>query len=295
MPRYRSTSGTMSLGFPPFRGMVKWLVLVNCGIYLLQAFLNIAHVVPEGVVFAVFGLIPAAVVHGIVNYGGGVYGGFWQVFTYLFIHHDVFHVLFNMLTLWMLGAMLESDWGTKRFREFYFYCGIAAALVTVAVSYTGAFGLSPTIPTVGASGAIYGILIAFGMLYGDMEMFLFPLPITIKAKYLVAIWIFITLAVTFSGPAGGVATIAHLGGLVFGWLYVKYLPRRGLGFIFSERYYGIRNQYFRWKRQRAARKFEVYMRKHHDDPQRHYFDEHGNYRGDAPSRSERDDDKPWMN
>jgi membrane associated rhomboid family serine protease len=266
---------------------------VNCGIYLLQAFLNITGLVSQNTVFVVFGLIPYAVVHGVLSIGP-VYGGAWQLVTYLFIHHGVFHVLFNMLTLWMLGSMLEGDWGAKRFREFYLYCGIGAALVTIAVSYTGAFGMAPTQPTVGASGAIYGILIAFGMLYGEMDMFLFPLPITIKAKYLVAIWIFIALAATISEGPGGVANIAHLGGLVFGWIYVKFLPRRGLGSAFSERYYSLRNQYYRWKRARAARKFEVYMRKHQDDPQRHYFDEHGNYRG-QDSNHPGDDNKPWVN
>jgi hypothetical protein len=95
-----------------------------------------------------------------------------------------------------------------------------------------------------------------------------------KAKYMVAIIIFIALVGALQ-DAGGVANIAHLGGLLFGFVYVKFLPRQGLRFLFSERYYSLRNSYYRWKRRRAARKFEVYMRKHNRED---YFDEYGNYR-----------------
>ena len=282
MPRYGTSNITLS--FPPFRGMVKLLVLINAAIYLVMALLRASGSGFGAAAMLMLGLVPDAVMHGWV----------WQVVTYLFIHSGFFHVLFNMLTLWMFGATLEQDWGSKRFREFYFFCGIGAALITMAVSYTRVLGLAPTQLTVGASGAVYGILMAFGILYGDQQMFLFPLPIAIKAKYVVGILAFIALAGAVSPDAGGIANFAHLGGLLFGWIYVKFLPRRGLGFLFSERYYGVRNSYFRWKRARAARKFEVYMRKHNDDPKRQYFDEHGNYRGQDPDPSG-DDRKPWVN
>src|SRR5262249_4785868 len=144
--------------------------------------------------------------------------------------------------------------------------------------YTGLGGVSPGTPTVGASGGIYGILMAFGLLYGDREIYLFPFPIGIKAKYFVAGIAFVALVSAISAAAPGrgeaVAYFAHLGGLIFGFIYIKFLPRRGLAFGTSERYFGWRNAYYRWKRRRAARKFEVYMRKHNREVT---FDEHGNY------------------
>jgi len=142
----------------------------------------------------------------------------------------------------------------------------------VAIAYLGLLpplsflGISPVTATLGASGAIYAVMVVFAMLHGDQEFIMFPLPISIRAKYLVGILIFISLAGTFQGfsTAGrgeAVAYIAHLGGALFGWLYVRVVPRRGLGFSFSERYFGMYNAYHRWKRRRAARKFEVYMRR----------------------------------
>src|SRR6201998_2937282 len=105
----------------------------------------------------------------------------------------------------MFGSQEEQDWGSRKFLEFYFFCVVGAALLTLAVGYTPLPGASPTVPTIGASGGIYGLLIAFGMLYGDREVFMFPIPFLIKAKYLVAILIFIVLVSTFQPSGGGVA------------------------------------------------------------------------------------------
>ena len=154
---------------------------------------------------------------------------------------------------------------------------MGAALTTIAVSYTGLGGITPNTTTVGASGGVFGILMAFGMVYGDNQIMLFPIPISMKAKYFVAGIAFITLLEAISAASGrgqAVAYFAHLGGLLFGFLYVKFVPKRGVMFGASERYFGLRNSYYRWKRRRAARKFEVYMRKHNREVT---FDEHGNY------------------
>src|SRR5205085_12445547 len=144
------------------------------------------------------------------------------------------------------GGTLERDWGSKQFLEFYFYCVVGAALTTIAISYTHFLGMSPNQLTVGASGGVYGLLMAFGMLYGEQEMFMFPLPFLIKAKYMIAVLIFIAMAGAVS-DAGGIANFAHLGGLLFGFLYIKFAPRRGLGFLFSEMFFGWRNRYYKWK------------------------------------------------
>jgi hypothetical protein len=104
---------------------------------------------------------------------------------------------------------------------------------------------------------------------------MFPLPFTMKARYMVIIWLLIALYFSLAPGPLGIASIALLGGALFGLIWIKFMPARGLGFYFSERYYGVRNNYYRWKRRRAARKFEVYMRKH-DRSQ--YFDEYGNFK-----------------
>jgi membrane associated rhomboid family serine protease len=259
---------TLTLSFPPFTKAVKWLILINAGVFLLTTLLQAFGPAVGNVVSLVFSLVPSLVVRG----------WFWQLVTYSFLHVGLFHILFNMLWLWMFGAQLETDWGKNKFLEFYFFCVVGAALTTIAVSYTGVGGVTPSTSTVGASGGVLGILMAFGLIYGDQEIMLFPIPFSIRAKYFVAGIAFIELisAINAAAPGRGqgIAYIAHLGGLLFGFLYVKFVPRKGLMFNATERYFGVRNSYYRWKRRRAARKFEVYMSKH---DRKVTFDEHGNY------------------
>jgi hypothetical protein len=185
---------------------------------------------------------------------------------------------------------------------------VAAGLTTVIVGYVGlALANQSSAPlfvllaslvnsaTVGASGGLFGILIAYGMYYGDREVFLFPLPFRIRAKYIVAMYILFALAGALGEGGQGVANWAHLGGAFFGWIYLRMMPRGGLQVATSEGYYGIRNRYYKWKRRQAAKKFEVYMKNHKRED---YFDEYGNYKGPGT----RDDDKgdgdsrgPWVN
>jgi membrane associated rhomboid family serine protease len=254
---------TISLSLPPFTRWVKRLILIYAGIYLLNAILEAFFPSGHDLIRDYLALVPQQVMHGMV----------WQLITYSFLHFQLLHLLFNALALWMFGSQLESDWGSRRFNEFYFFCTVAAALTTVAVSYTHLPGLSPLQPTIGASGGIYGLLVAFGMIYGENEIMMFPLPFMIKAKYFIWGIVFLTLVGAIQ-ETGGVANFAHLGGLLFGYLYLKFLPRRGLSYSATEKYFSLRNDYYRWRRRRAAKKFEVYMRKHDRDV---HFDEHGNY------------------
>jgi membrane associated rhomboid family serine protease len=272
---------SISLSFPPFTPWVKKIVLVCAGVYFLQVILAAVAPTAETYLVVYFGLSGAAVTHGFL----------WQLVTYSVLHGGLWHVLLNMLTLWMFGSQEEQDWGSRRFIEYYLFCVVGAGLVSVAVSYTG-FGMTPRTTTIGASGGVYGLLIAFGMLYGDRELFMFPIPFLIKAKYLVAILIFIVLISTFQPSQGGVANFAHLGGLLFGFLYLKLLPRRGLSFLTSEKYFGLRNWYYRWKRKRAARKFEVYMRQH---DRKVRFDEHGNYIPPEDDKKNGGSKSGWVN
>ncbi len=274
---------TISLSLPPFTRWVKRLILIYAGIYLLMALLEVFAPYAHQWVRVYLGLIPTLVMHGMV----------WQLITYSFLHFQLLHFLFNALALWMFGSQIESDWGSKRFLEFYFFCTVAAALTSVAVSYMHLPGLSPTTTTIGASGGIYGLLVAFGVLYGEMEIMLFPLPFQIKAKYFVWGIVFLTLVGAIQ-ETGGVANFAHLGGLLFGYLYLKFLPRKGLMFAGSERYFNMRNEYYRWKRRRAAKKFEVYMSKHDRKVE---FDEHGNYipPDDGPRKGNGGSKSGWVN
>jgi membrane associated rhomboid family serine protease len=204
-------------------------------------------------------------------------GWIFQIVTYSFLHAGFWHLAGNMFGLWMFGSQFEVEWGRKKFLEFYFFCVIGAALTTIAVSYTGWGGITPATPTEGASGGVLGILMAYGLIHGDNEIMLFPIPIRIRAKYFVAGLALLTVLGALgaaSRQGENVAYIAHLGGLLFGYVYVKFVPSRGLMFGASERYFGVRNSYYRWKRKRAARKFEVYMRDH---DRKVTFDEHGNY------------------
>jgi membrane associated rhomboid family serine protease len=275
---------TISLSLPPFTRWVKRLILSYAAIYLLMAVLNLASPFAREWIIVYFALIPKQLVaHGML----------WQLISYSFLHLELLHLLFNALALWMFGSQLESDWGSKRFLEFYIFCTVAAALTTIVVSYTRILGTSPGTPTIGASGGIYGLLVAFGVLYGESEIMMFPLPFMIKAKYFVWGIVFLTLVGAVQ-ETGGVANFAHLGGLLFGYLYLKFLPRKGLMFSASERYFSVRNDYYRWKRRRAARKFEVYMSKHDRKVE---FDEHGNYipPDDGPRKGNGGSKSGWVN
>src|SRR5271165_3175593 len=216
---------TMSLSFPPFTPAVKQLLIANGAVFLVVAIVG-AFTSPgtDAWVNFHFGLVPQlAVLHGWI----------WQFVTYAFIHAGILHLLFNLLALWMFGAQLEMDWGYSLFMQFYFFCVIGAALVTVAVSFTGLLGVSPYTATVGASGGIYGLLLAFGILHGDAEIMLFPLPFLIKAKYFVIGIIALALYGALSSSHGGgqsIAYMAHLGGALFGYIFLKFVPRRGFGY-----------------------------------------------------------------
>jgi membrane associated rhomboid family serine protease len=139
----------------------------------------------------------------------------WQLFTYIFLHGGFSHIFFNLLALWMFGGELESYWGSKKFLFYFFFCGIGAGICTVV------FTPNSFIPVIGASGAIYGILLAFAWLFPNRPIliyFLFPIP----AKYMVIIFGLIELFSSSSGTGGGIAHLTHLGGLVFGFFYMAY-------------------------------------------------------------------------
>lgn len=237
--RYRLNSFFSSGNFP---NGVKWLLISNTVVFLLT-YLAAGTSLLE-VIYRWLALRPDLVVHRFA---------IWQLFTYLFLHGGVMHLLFNMLTLWMFGVTLERDWGTRKFLKYYFLCGIGAGFCDVLVNAVlGNWNTS----TIGASGAIYGVLLAFGVLYPEttiLFMFIFP----IQAKFFVMIYGALALLGAMNVNSG-VSNVAHLGGMIFGLLYLKVrFPKLDT--------YAVRTWYRNYKLQRAKKKFQVYMRKHGSD------------------------------
>jgi len=154
----------------------------------------------------------------------------WQLVTYIFLHGGITHLLFNFLALWMFGGELENYWGSKKFLRYFLFCGIGAGVCTVL------FSPYQFIPVIGASGSIYGLLLAFGWLFPNRPIyiyFLFPIP----AKYMVIIFGLIELFSSAEGTGGGIAHLTHLGGILFGLLYMAYPIVRQK----------IRRKYYKWK------------------------------------------------
>lgn len=170
-----------------------------------------------------------------------------QLITYMFMHANFEHIFFNMFAVWMFGRTLEAVWGPKRFLIYYMICGIGAGLMQELVQYMEYFfawsqctavstpaGIIPMeaflnqLNTVGASGAVYGILLAFGMLFPNSEMFVFPIPMPIKAKYFVIGYAVIELLLGITG-GDGVAHFAHLGGMLVGFILIIYWRKKNGG------------------------------------------------------------------
>ena len=240
--RYSSTSNfSYSFGPGPITPAIKALIIANVAAFLL------ALVAPA--ITLRLGMRPADVV-------GNMY--VWQLVTYMFLHGGIFHILFNMLALWMFGVELERMWGTRFFTKYYFITGIGAAAITLAWALTPLRAANELYYSlmIGASGAVYGVLLAYGMAFPNRPIylyFLFPIP----AKYFVMIVGAIAYLSTATGDGGGVAHTAHLGGLVVGYLYLKGLRVRPLD--------ELKYRWLRWKMARARSKFNVYSGGRDDD------------------------------
>lgn len=195
---------------------IKMLLIANASLFavqfILQATANFSLV-------SYAGLSPVMIAQGAV----------WQVVTYMFLHGSLLHLIFNMFALWMFGRDLEYDWGSKEFLRYFFICGIGAGVVTIVALWgSGTY-------TIGASGAVYGILLAFGMAYPNRYIYIWFL-IPIKAKYFVIIFGAVEILMSVSSTNDGVAHLTHLGGLVVGFLYLKMSDSRwrmpaGLGWL----------------------------------------------------------------
>ncbi|MEO8076222.1 MAG: rhomboid family intramembrane serine protease [Acidobacteriota bacterium] len=243
MTRYARSSGlSYSFGPGPVTPAVKWIIGVNIAVFVVTLLF------PRLVEY--FGLIPKVVLER---------QWIWQPVTYMFLHdpRSIFHILFNMLGIWMFGVELERRWGTQFFLKYYAVTGVGAALTTIVVALLPFSATAATYQsvTIGASGALYGLLLAYALYYPDrpiLMFLLFPVP----AKYFVIIIGAISFlsATSVGGPA--VAHAAHLGGILFGYLYLTggRGGTRGIGSITAE----FKYRYLKWKMNRLRRKFDVY-------------------------------------
>jgi membrane associated rhomboid family serine protease len=273
----RSSPTTLSL--PPFSGTTRKLILLNVAAFFAIAVLgwlspSLGNLLRNHLV-----LEPLAVVHGEI----------WQLATYSLIDPGILSIAFSMLTLWFTGALLEGAYGSRWLMELYWTSAIGGAIIASLISFTHIFGMRPDVIAATAWTGVFGLLVAIGMLFGDQEFFLWFL-IRVKAKYLVTIYILIAVAVLLK-QANSFGALLQLSGALAGFLFVRFAPRRGLAFGVSERFFGLRNAYYRYKRRRAARKFEVYMRKQNREV---HFDKEGRYI-DPDELRRNPNDKRWMN
>ena len=273
----RSSPTTLSL--PPFSGATRKLILLNVAAFFGMAIVGWLSSSLGNMLYSLFMLRPVAVLHGQI----------WQLATYSLVDPGIFSIVFSMLTLWFTGALLEGAYGSRWLAELYWTSVIVGAIVASAISFTHVFGIRPDVIAFSAWTGVFGLLVAIGMLFGDQEFYLWFL-IRVKAKYLVAIYLLIAVAVLLK-QANSFGALLQLSGALAGFLFVRFAPRKGYAFGVSERFYGIRNAYYRYKRRRAARKFEVYMRKQNREV---HFDKDGRYI-DPDERHRNPNDKRWMN
>jgi membrane associated rhomboid family serine protease len=213
----------------PATRTVKTIIIINVAVFLVQIIAQFAGI---RAIFVAFALIPWRVTHELT---------LWQFITYMFLHGGVFHILFNMLTLYMFGNELERYWGAARFLRYYLITGIGAGVCSWIV------GTESSIAIVGASGAIYGILLAYGLLYPNRIVYL-NLLLPIKVKWMVLIMGAVAFLSSVTGGEPGVAHVAHLGGMLVG--YVMLRGPEWLGRYVMHREYR--------RREKLKRQFEVY-------------------------------------
>jgi membrane associated rhomboid family serine protease len=231
---------------------IQWLLIANIGIFFFEILLRTFWGVSAYNWFILaFGLVPSAVTHGL---------RIWQPFTYLFLHDasTIWHILTNMFVLFMFGRELELVWGRTRFLQYYFLTGVGAGLINVIVNTVPVFwGHPPSdVPTIGASGAIFGILLACAILFPDRQVIMFPIPIKMTMRTFVIVMTVFEFLGTFGLGGSNISHICHFGGMLVGWIYL----RRG-SFLYS-----VRNTVTDWQYKRNRKRFDVYINKHKKEP-----------------------------
>lgn len=210
---YGPGGGGVSIVIPPFTPAIKWIAGISGGLWLLQ-FVLLKSVGTDPLT-AVFGVVPNDVIRGRI----------WQPLTYALLHSPfgIGHVLINMLFLWMFGGDLERAWGWRAFVRYYVVCAGGAGVLIVLLGLASGSG---GVPTIGASGAIYGVIVAYGMLFGDRVVY-FMMFFPMKARWFAAIAFGLQLFLSVSGGSPGTSHVAHVGGGLVGFLFLKRVWRIG--------------------------------------------------------------------
>jgi len=216
-------------GFTFFPPVIKNLLIINVAVFLVQylggrIIIESAGMRFDQVITKYFALIPISGMH-FSNVDPWIFLP-WQLITYQFLHGDFSHIFFNMFALWMFGMELENNWGSKKFLFFYLMCGTVAGLAHLFITPLLTNDLAPTI---GASGAIFGVMVAFAMMFPDRYIYIYFL-IPVKAKYLIAFLVVLEFLFVNSSQGGNIAHLAHLGGAVAGFVYVLISRNSGLRF-----------------------------------------------------------------
>jgi len=187
---------------------VKWLLISNIAVFLIVSLGSKFNILNESTIYNTFGQVNSILFAEFKP---------WQLFTSLFIHGDILHLLNNMFALWIFGTALEQEWSSRRFVFLYFFCGIGSAFLHYCIEPAS------TIPGIGASGAIFGILGVCGLILGNREVYLFMA--VIKLKYIVAIYACIEIYMCVIGSRDGIGHWVHLSGFILGILYVRIYDR----------------------------------------------------------------------
>ncbi len=234
-------------GFSFFPPVIKWILISNVAIWLLTDVL-LAFFTIDGIRVGGSG---GVITYFLALWPIGTNFWPWQILSYMFLHGGLGHLFFNMLALWMFGMELENNWGSRRFLIYYIVCGVGAGITNLLVAPL----LGQLAPTVGASGAVFGVLIAFGMLFPDRPIYVYFL-LPVRAKYFVAAYIGMELLYGVTGTSDGIAHMAHLGGAAVGFVYTlavmgKISAGPWLGKLqgrpvnsYSQRYYRKREEVF---------------------------------------------------
>src|SRR5262245_6585607 len=266
---------TLQFSLPPFRGAVRYLILLTIGVWIAILLLYVLDRHNADQLIKYGELVPAGVLHGFV----------WQLLTYTFIHVSPMHVIFTLIAVYFIGSAVQERIGSRGFAQLYILSALLAAVIGVLLALTQKVGGGSAM---GAGAAVNAVLMVFFLLHRGVSILLIPFPFRIPVEWVVV-------------AVGGIETayfvltgfslfyLVELLGLGTGYLWYRFMWRRAtVSGVVSDRIGGIRNSYYRWKRERAKKKFQVYMRKHQQDPKQ-YFDEYGNFRPPDEQEKEKKD------
>ncbi len=270
------------VALPPFRGVTRRILLTAVVVFFALLILGLFSRDTAAILQGLFALIPETALHKLI----------WQLVTYPFVSTGLLGFLFAALSVWFFGSALEDELGPRWMGEFFLACTLGGGLLAAMLSFAldrRVEGLSPAQEVFGLWPFSLALLLAFARLHPDQELN-FNFILRVKAKYIAMLYLLVYLAVMLSAHQRLDAVLVLTNALC-GWLFLRFAPRRGIGFAAKEGAFGLRNAWYRAKRRRAAKKFTVYMQKQGRDV---HFDERGRY-VDPDAERKNPNDRKWMN